>query len=217
MAKKNDDEEIKKRIEELKKLAEAEEWEALEREAERFIEDYPEHSAGYFFRSISRSEQGRHEEALEDINTAINIEPSADAYNNRGKIYLALGAFAEALADFEKASDIEPENRQFNYNRRVASANQVSKQTVDSLTSAIGRFVDSTKAELKTVTEGQLEEITNPQKIIEQFDKDINQSHLKLYGFPEGGNDECTSILCRIKTYFAKIIGHYPKTHPKPL
>jgi tetratricopeptide (TPR) repeat protein len=45
--------------------------------------------------------------ALVDYTQAIAIERDyADAYRNRGKVYVALGKKSEALADFQKAADL---------------------------------------------------------------------------------------------------------------
>ena len=260
MAKKNDDKEIEERIEELNEIAKAEEWEGLEREAERFIEDYPEHAAGYFLRGTIKDKLEQYEEAIKDYDEAIRLKPEhANAYNNRGTAKLALERFEEAIKDYNEAIHLNPNGANVYNNRGTA------KQALEQYDEAIADYNEAIRLDQndaaaynnrgnvkqvqkryeeairdydraisldpqltgiyqnKGVTlalqaqENVLEKTSNPNEIIKQYDKDINQSHCRLYGFPENGNDECISILCRIKTYFAKIIGRYPKTSPKPL
>ena len=53
---------------------------------------------------------GRYQEALEDINKSIELDPEyARAYKNRGIAYYFLGQNESAIADFQKALEMDPE------------------------------------------------------------------------------------------------------------
>jgi len=57
---------IQKRLDELKELAAAENWEALEEAANKFIEDYEDRAEGYFYRGSAKLILEKYE-ALEKI------------------------------------------------------------------------------------------------------------------------------------------------------
>jgi serine/threonine protein kinase len=62
----------------------------------------------YSNRGKTYAELGRHEEALNDLNKALEIDASlAMSYSNRGGIYHAPGRHEDALADFNKAVRID--------------------------------------------------------------------------------------------------------------
>ncbi|RME75617.1 MAG: tetratricopeptide repeat protein, partial [Planctomycetota bacterium] len=63
----------------------------------------------YVKRAIQKSEKNNYKGALEDLNQVIQINPkSADAYLNRGNVYLAMKQFSLALKDFNRAIQINP-------------------------------------------------------------------------------------------------------------
>lgn len=67
-------------------------------------------SIGYFNRGKEYYDEGRHAEAIQDFNKAIELNPKyTKAYNNRGFIYYVQGDYAQAIQDYGKA--IESNNR----------------------------------------------------------------------------------------------------------
>jgi tetratricopeptide (TPR) repeat protein len=62
-------------------------------------------------RASASGEQGRYEEALDDLNRALELEPNnVHALWNRGEIYRLLGRYDEALDDLNRALKLEPNN-----------------------------------------------------------------------------------------------------------
>ena len=52
---------------------------------------------------------GRYDEALADLNRAIELDPSRDwIIADRGETYRAMGRYDEALADFNRAIELDP-------------------------------------------------------------------------------------------------------------
>jgi len=57
----------------------------------------------HFNQGNNLAENSRYDEAIEEYNEAIRLNPEyAEAYNNRGLAYKEQGKKAEAIADFEK-------------------------------------------------------------------------------------------------------------------
>jgi len=55
---------------------------------------------------------GRLDEALADLNRAIELDPEdAETIASRGQVYRLLGREAEALADLARAAGLDPGNR----------------------------------------------------------------------------------------------------------
>lgn len=66
--------------------------------------------SGLLGRALALKELGRLNEALEDVNTAIELKPDfAAAYANRGIILDHLGEYKEAILDYRKAVALDPE------------------------------------------------------------------------------------------------------------
>ena len=64
--------------------------------------------SAYNNRGAMYIDQGRLNHALDDLNRAIESDPSfARAYNNRGAIYLRQGKLEEAVNAFEQAIDLD--------------------------------------------------------------------------------------------------------------
>ncbi|MBI3129246.1 MAG: tetratricopeptide repeat protein [Candidatus Tectomicrobia bacterium] len=72
----------------------------------------------YVARGVRLAKQGRFEEALEDLNKAIQLNPvDAEAYNNRGGVFCMLERFELAIADFSKAIELNPTYQKAYLNR----------------------------------------------------------------------------------------------------
>ncbi len=62
--------------------------------------------------------EGRYEESLKDLNSAININPAvAQPYYNRGTTYFNLGRYEEALRDYTQAVALDHRLHEVYYNR----------------------------------------------------------------------------------------------------
>lgn len=60
-------------------------------------------------RGVAFARRGKHRQAFEDYNRAIQLYPEfAAVYNNRGNLLLGLGATAEAVKDFDRAIALAP-------------------------------------------------------------------------------------------------------------
>jgi protein O-GlcNAc transferase len=69
---------------------------------------------------IARFQQGAPEEALEWIQSALEIEPaSAEALSHRGNVLHALGRLHEALESYDRALKLDPDNVGIFYNRAI--------------------------------------------------------------------------------------------------
>lgn len=65
---------------------------------------------GYSNRAVALMREGRHEEALRDLDVSIKLNPqSSHAYLNRGTILSRKDANTEALADIDRAIQLDPE------------------------------------------------------------------------------------------------------------
>jgi tetratricopeptide (TPR) repeat protein len=75
----------------------------------RYIEDNPSDSHGYFSRHLTWAKLGNHKNALADCCTAIGILPKPNRYMARAEIYRALGDHARALADLDHVHNSDHE------------------------------------------------------------------------------------------------------------
>ena len=63
-------------------------------------------------RGIAKARLGRHQDAIADIDQAIQLRPDfADAYSNRGNTKVLLGRYQEAIADYDQAIRLQPDLR----------------------------------------------------------------------------------------------------------
>jgi tetratricopeptide (TPR) repeat protein len=80
-----------------------------------------DHVLAYNNRGIAYSRLGMYQNALEDLNKAIEMKSDyADAYGNRGVIYSNLGQNQRAFEDFNKAIQLQPDFADLYNNRGVA-------------------------------------------------------------------------------------------------
>ncbi len=64
----------------------------------------------YFNQGNLKASLKQYEEAIEDFDEAIKLDPEyADAYNNRGNLKASLKQYEEAIEDFNKAIKLDPE------------------------------------------------------------------------------------------------------------
>jgi tetratricopeptide (TPR) repeat protein len=82
---------------------------------------YQNRELAYFNLARLNVLQNRHDEALDNVLKAIQIQPRlAMAYNLRGVIYEKLNNLGDAVASYEQAVKIVPDDVLFNYNLAVA-------------------------------------------------------------------------------------------------
>ena len=78
-----------------------------ERYLDRAIELDPKFGRAYTFRCILRIKQQRFQEAMDDANKALSIEPDdATALYHRGELHAIAGRFREAIADLERCLEL---------------------------------------------------------------------------------------------------------------
>ena len=76
---------------------------------------------GYYNLGVYYSEQGRVDEAIEQFNTAIKINPRhAQAHNNLGIAYTKKMMFNEAIAEYKRALVLDPRHAKAYYNLGIA-------------------------------------------------------------------------------------------------
>ena len=74
----------------------------------------------HFNQGNKLAEQGRYEQAIEDYDQAIRLNPEdADAYYNRGIVYYELGQLERAIEDYDEAIRLNPEYTKAYYNRGI--------------------------------------------------------------------------------------------------
>ncbi|MBK8387832.1 MAG: tetratricopeptide repeat protein [Saprospiraceae bacterium] len=77
-------------------------------------------------RANFRRSEGRILEALADYNKAISLQPSAQTYNSRARLYFDVSSSPDtlqlALSDYEKAIELDPKNGEFYSNRGATYA-----------------------------------------------------------------------------------------------
>jgi len=84
----------------------------------------------YGNRSMVRAKMGKYEEALEDGNKAVELDPTwGKGYFRRGKALFGCERFTEAFKAFEKASEIEPSNKDLK--KEMAAAEAAAKKAAE--------------------------------------------------------------------------------------
>jgi tetratricopeptide (TPR) repeat protein len=74
------------------------------------IQDDPDNAAAHFWRGRLRAGKGEYEKALPDLNAAIRLQPSADAYAHRGYVFQKQHDLDNALGDFNQALRLDGNN-----------------------------------------------------------------------------------------------------------
>jgi len=77
----------------------------------KFINLFPDKTAGYYNRGIAYGNLKEYNKAISDFNRAIEINPEdADAYFQRGNVYKNLLDYSKAISDYNKAIEINPKD-----------------------------------------------------------------------------------------------------------
>ncbi len=75
----------------------------------------------HFEVGLELHQQGRFEEAIQDYDEAIRLDPQRiEAYNNRGRAYLNLDQAQKAIEDFDQVLRLDPQLAEAYYNRGLA-------------------------------------------------------------------------------------------------
>ena len=65
----------------------------------------------YSLQGVNAAEKGNYEEALENFNKVITLEPkNSDAWFNRGNTYLYMNELNKAITDLDRAVELDPSN-----------------------------------------------------------------------------------------------------------
>jgi len=78
---------------------------------DNIIQRHPSRVVAYENRGVAKDELGRHEEAIEDFNKALDLKPrSADIYVHRGISKKNLERYDDAIKDYQTAKKYEPDD-----------------------------------------------------------------------------------------------------------
>jgi len=80
----------------------------------QWIRDTPDSPHPYYSRHLAWLKLGRPRQALEDLNTGIELEnePDALSFLSRGQVYRQLGEHGKALEDFDRGEALDPKKWQ---------------------------------------------------------------------------------------------------------
>jgi tetratricopeptide (TPR) repeat protein len=79
-----------------------------------WIAENPNNSHAYFDRHFFWMKLGHPQQALNDLNKAIEIEPEPVAFIMRGEVHRSLGEYENAVVDYARAEALDPEEWQDN-------------------------------------------------------------------------------------------------------
>jgi len=85
----------------------AENWSMAIRGYKMVIEADPSYRDAYFFRAYSYHQIGSHWQAISDYDKALELSPSAIAFNNRGDVYREIGRYEQAIYDYTEAIKLD--------------------------------------------------------------------------------------------------------------
>ena len=119
------------------------------------------------------AKEGRFEDAIENLNRAIQIEPNyAAAYNNRGIVFMQQGKYKEAISDFARAIEINDQDPAFFINRGMTNEKLENyMKAIDDYGMAID--LDPYKADYYVKRGLMYQEIKDYKKAVEDFDMAI--------------------------------------------
>jgi tetratricopeptide (TPR) repeat protein len=75
---------------------------------DEFIRAYPQHAGGYFNRHFAWARMGHFDKALDDLRTALKLNPNAAKFDALGKIYYRMGRFADAIEALNQSAALDP-------------------------------------------------------------------------------------------------------------
>ena len=200
---------IEEWVEELGDLSENKQWEELLALSEEAIREWPKKALGYFSRGWAKNELSRHEDAIKDLDVAIELKPNyAAAYNVRGFAKNELGRHEDAIKDLDVAIELEP-NHAGAYNNRGFAKSKLGRydEAIKDFDKAIElepenisfhhnralvfgrREASKTSRKVEETYREQIKSITDPILITEFYAREIEQSEMRLYGNNDGQVD----------------------------
>ena len=98
----------------------------------------PQFRKAYTYRALTHLQLGSFDDALNDLNKAVEIDPSADSYRTRGDVYAGNGNVDMAINDYDKTLQLDPSSASTFRNRAIAYSNKRDyQQAIDDLSKAI--------------------------------------------------------------------------------
>lgn len=82
-------------------------WEDADRALSIYLDAEPERADAYCYRGFTRDHLGKTNEAADDYDTAITLQPMVTSYYFRGRHYWDLGDKDKAIADFKQAVEMD--------------------------------------------------------------------------------------------------------------
>lgn len=82
-------------------------WEDADRALSIYLDAEPERADAYCYRGFTRDHLGKTNEAADDYDTAITLQPMVTSYYFRGRHYWNLGDKDKAIADFKQAVEMD--------------------------------------------------------------------------------------------------------------
>ena len=85
------------------------------------IEAFPEIPAPYVTRAEVYDAMDRHEDAIGDLDRAIELKPThVRAWSRRGGQHFKLGLVEKSIADFDKANELDPKREPYDWQRGIS-------------------------------------------------------------------------------------------------
>ena len=135
--------------------------------------DLDEATRGYYNRGNSYSRQGQYQQAIEDYDKAIELDPNvAPAHHNRGISYHALGQNERAIEDYDKVIELDPNDGRAYYNRGNSYSRQGQyQQAIDDYDKVIE--LDPNDAEPYSDRGSSYHRLGQNERAIEDYDEAI--------------------------------------------
>lgn len=90
-------------------------------DANVYISANANEAGGYILRGKAYSALGKTQDALNDMNKAIAIDPSGQNYCERGRVFHDSGQYDKAIGDYDKVLTLMPEDGNTYYNRALSN------------------------------------------------------------------------------------------------
>ncbi len=90
-------------------------------DANIYISANANEAEGYILRGKAYSALGKTQDALNDMNKAIAIDPSGQNYCERGRVFHDSGQYDKAIGDYDKVLTLMPEDGNTYYNRALSN------------------------------------------------------------------------------------------------
>lgn len=107
---------------------------------------------GYHFRAITLSRFGKYDEALKDLERAMELRPGLDGlYFSRGVTYFLAQQFDKAVADFDRYIRKEPKDPSAYLNRGASYLSSMTRQRLWRTTTEPSGWIASIRKDISVV------------------------------------------------------------------